>query len=102
MNRSALLVVSFALLAGCAATTGDSSPTDQGEDEVKSRSAIEISSTNDPQSLPAKLGALMKAFKSDPKLGIVSAIESESLQMSGTDNRIKRTVTCSKSDMELV
>lgn len=103
MNRSALLVVSFSLLAGCAATTGDGTPTAQGEDEVKSRAAaIELSSSNDAQSLPAKLGALLKAFKSDPKLGIVSAIESDSLQMSGTDNRVARSVTCSQSDMELV
>ena len=88
-------IAAAALLVGCAAEQSD----DVAQDDVTSRPRIELKNSNDPKAVQFKLYELLDAFKGERELGIFSAIDSPSLQMSGAkEPRVPiRTVTCTEA-----
>lgn len=99
MNRLALsslfVLPVLASLVGCAAPGEESE--DVTGDELRARPRIELKSTGDKDSIQAKLYGMLQTFKGDSELGIVGAIESKSLLMSGGHDTVTRSVSCTKA-----
>ncbi len=91
--------VILSVLAGCAA---DSSETGESADAVvkTARTEIELKSSSDAASLPAKLFALMNTFKDDADLRIGKAIESQAFVLTGPDPlHVSRSLECEETHL---
>lgn len=98
-------LVAFALLAGCASPTESPDVTESDLVAPPPPTRVELPPTWEAGSVQVKLFGLLDAFRGDPEIGVVSAIESSSLMVVGAPESgvpVRRSLACTSSDLEAV